>query len=432
MSFTSIARRAVALLSVLLVASLMASPAQAAKPGSPKSFTGYAFDTCVAPSNEVMDAWNVASPYAVVGIYTSGNSRYCDDSKQPHLSPAWVKRQAARGWRFMPIHVGVQAPCFDSSSGKRRMSTDAATARRQARAEADEAVGRAAYFGFGRGNAVYLDIEWYDRSDRRCDAVVMTFIDAFVQRAHQRKYKVGLYSSGSAAVTSVDQARRAGTKGFDFPDQMWFAWTNKRANTQGGPYLSSTFWKRNRIHQYHNNVAVSHGGHRVTIDKNVLAVGGGSRAKKEQKVCKMSPTLTRYRSLKAGSRGKDVKLLQCLLRRGGYKATITGRWNARTTKAVNAYRADLGWARNSAATRPLWTALLSRGKTPIALKRGKVGEPVHRLQRSLRAAGQKVNVTGVYDARTATAVRSYRKRIGLPGYQVADATVWAALQRGRR
>src|SRR5690606_31268954 len=145
-------RRLALVLTVLLVASLMGSPAHAAKPSTPKRFTGYAFDTCVAPPNEVMDAWNVASPYAVVGIYTSGVSRYCDDSKQPHLSPAWVKRQADRGWRFMPIHVGLQAPCFDATSNKRRMSTNGATARQQARVEADEAVSRAAHFGFAKGN----------------------------------------------------------------------------------------------------------------------------------------------------------------------------------------------------------------------------------------------------------------------------------------
>lgn len=425
-------RRLALVLVTLLIASLAAAPAQAAKPSSPTRFTGYAFDTCVAPSNEVMDAWNVASPYAVVGIYTSGNSRYCDDAKQPYLSPAWVQRQADRGWRFMPIHVGFQAPCFASNSGKLRMSTNATTARAQARADADEAVSRANRFGFGRGNTVYLDIEWYDRANRSCDAIVMTFIDAFVQRAQAARYKVGLYSSGSAAIQSVDVARLQNRKGFHFPDQMWFAWTNRKADVDGRPYLSNTNWAANRIHQYHNNVTSSYLGKKVTIDKNVLKVGGGSRAAKERKVCRMSPTLDRYRTLKARSKGKDVKLLQCLLRRAGHKATITGRWNARTTRAVNSYRSSLGWSRTSQASRSVWTALLSRGSTPIALKRGKTGEPVHRLQRSLRAAGQKVTVNGIYDARTQSAVRAYRKRVGLPTYVTADQRVWAALQRGRR
>lgn len=430
-SLARIGRRLAVVLGLVLIASLIGTPAHAGKPSSPKRFNGYAFDTCVSPSDQTMDAWNVSSPYTVVGIYTSGNSRYCDDSKQPYLSPTWVKRQANRGWLFLPIHVGYQAPCFASDS-KKKMSYDLTVARRQARADAEEAVERAAHFGFAAGNAVYLDIEWYKRSNAKCDAAVLTFIDAFVERVHLREYKVGLYSSGSAAIQAVDEARHAGRAGYDFPDQMWFAWTNKKANTDGRPYLANTFWKRDRMHQYHNNVTVSYAGRKVTIDKNVVDVGGGSRAKAEQKVCSMSPTLDRYRALKAGTKGKDVRLLQCLLRRAGHRATVTGRWNAHTTKAVNSYRASLGWKKTGLASRPMWTALISRGSTPIALKRGKVGEPVHRLQRGLRAAGQSVGVTGVVDARTVTAIRAYRKKMGLPAYQVAEAKVWASLQAGRR
>jgi len=427
-----LARRLAVVLGLVLVASLVGAPAQAAKPSSPTRFTGYAFDTCVAPSNEVMDAWNVASPYAVVGIYTSGNSRYCDDAKQPYLSPAWVARQAGQGWRFLPIHVGFQAPCFDSKSPKRRMSSDPATARRQGIADADEATSRAAYFGFARGNTVYLDIEWYDRTKRACNEAVLSFIDAFVERAHQRTYRVGLYSSASAAVQAVDLARQQRRPGFDIPNQMWFAWTNRKANTDGRPYLSSANWAKNRIHQYHNNVTVRHGGRSVLIDKNVVDVGGGSKAAKEKRMCGVSPTRDRYRGLKPGTKGDDVRLLQCLLRRAGHKATVTGRWNARTTKAVRSYRASQGWARKSTVTRSVWTALLSRGAKPVALKQGKTGEPVHRLQRSLRAAGYSVNVTGIVDSRTVKAVRAYRKSVGLPTWPTADRQVWAALQKGRR
>ncbi len=425
-------RRLGIVLTTLLVATLISAPAHAAKPSSPKRFTGYAFDTCVAPSDTVMDVWNVASPYAVVGIYTSGNSRYCDDSKQPYLSPAWVKRQASKGWMFLPIHVGYQAPCYDSKTKKHRMSSNVATARNQARSDADEATRRAAEFGFSRGNAVYLDIEWYNRADATCDTAVLEFIDAFVERTHQRGYKVGLYSSGSAAIQSVDAARHAGRAGMDYPDQMWFAWTNKRANLDGRPYLANTFWKRDRIHQFHNNVTLSYGGRKINIDKNVLSVGGGSRAVKQKKICGVSPTMNRYRSLKPGTRGKDVRLLQCLLRRTGHKATVTGRWNARTTKAVKSFRKSMGWSTTPNATRAVWTSLLARGSAPVSLKRGKTGEPVHRLQRSLRAVGYKVSVTGVFDTRTTSAVRAYRKRVGLPAYPTADRKVWSALKHGRR
>lgn len=423
-------RRLGLLLTALLTASLLSSPAHAAKPSSPKRFTGLAFDTCVAPSDRVMDVWNRASPFAVVGVYTSGNSRYCDDSKQPHLSPAWVQRQANAGWLFLPIHVGYQAPCFASTS-KRKMSYDLPTARRQARTDADEATSRAATFGFARGNAVYLDIEWYNRADSACDAAVLAFISAFTKRAHARGYKVGLYSSASAAIQSIDIARHRG-RSLHYPDQLWFAWGNETANTNGGEYLANTFWRGNRLHQYQLDVYASYGGRRLKIDRNVVEVGGGSRAAKEKKICRTSPTLTRYRGLKPGRRGQDVRLLQCLLRKSGYSVKPTGKWNKRTSRAVRSYRVSLGMTRKPVANKRVWVALLSRGSTAGVLKRGKSGQRVYRLQRSLRAAGQSVQATGVFDPRTVKAVRAYRKRVGLPAYPTADSTVWLALQAGRR
>jgi len=428
---TAVVRGLGTLLTALLAASLLSSPAHAAKPSTPQRFTGYAFDTCVAPSNAVMDRWNLASPYAVVGIYTSGNSRYCDDTKQPHLSPAWVRRQAAQGWLFMPIHVGRQAPCFAGS--KKKMSADPPTARKQARAEADEATSRAAQFGFARGNTVYLDIEWYDRGDARCNEAVLAFTSAFVKRAHVRGYRVGLYSSASAAIQAIDVARHRG-RSLHYPDQLWFAWTNRKANTRGLPYLQDTWWKRDRIHQFHNDITVSHGGQKYLIDKNVIDVGGGSRAKAEKKICKVQPSRARYRNLKPGKRGQDLRLLQCLLRKAGHpvKVTPSGRWNASTRKALRSYRRTLGMAPKPVANRRVWTALLSRGSTPVALKRGKSGQRVYRLQRALRAAGQNVDITGVFDAKTTAAVRSYRRSVGLPAWPSADRRVWAALQRGRR
>ncbi|MGH3473792.1 MAG: hypothetical protein ACRDOT_02655, partial [Aeromicrobium sp.] len=78
-----------------LAASLLVpSTAAAADPQAPGNFTGYGFDACVAPSQTVMDAWNLRSPYSAVGIYISGNSRYCSDRYQPNLSRTWVETNA--------------------------------------------------------------------------------------------------------------------------------------------------------------------------------------------------------------------------------------------------------------------------------------------------------------------------------------------------
>lgn len=417
-------------LTIALAVSLLAAPAQA-KPTSPKKFTGYGFDTCVSPSDQVMDAWNVASPYAVVGIYTSGNSRYCDDAKQPHLSPAWVKRQSSKGWTFLPIHVGYQAPCY-SNTAKHRMSSDPAKARVQGRADADEAVDRARYFGFGRANAVYLDIEWYNRANTTCNEAVLSFIDAFTERTHARGYKVGLYSSASAAIQAVDVARMNGRAGMDYPDQMWFAWTNKAANTNGAPYLSDVGWRNNRIHQFHNNVTQRYGGQKYLIDKNFIDVAGGSKATKDRKLCGVALTQKSYPRVGPGKKGDSVKLLQCLLKRAGFKNTANGKWNRSTAKAVRKLHVSLGRKASAKVTRVTWTSLLARGSVGTVLKRGHTGERVYRLQRSLKAAGQTVTVTGIFDARTTSAVKAYRMKVGLPAYPTADAKVWSALKHGRR
>ncbi len=409
----------------------VAAPAQAA-PKTPDRFTGYAFDICVAPSSQTMDRWNLTSPYSVIGIYTSGSSRYCSPEKgnSPHLSPAWVREQASKGWRFLTIHVGRQAPCY--SSRKTRMSRNVSVARGQAKADAREAVAEARRYGFGKRSTVYLDIEWYDRSDAGCDRAVLEFIDAFNEVVKAKGYRSGLYSSASAAIAAVDQARAAKRARFTFPNQVWFAWTNKKANTDGGTYLADAGWRRQRLHQYHNNTSVSHGGARLTIDKNYIDVGGGSRPGRDTKVCGVKQSQPRYKTLRTGSRGEQVKLLRCLLKREGLTRKAIGVYDRSTRIAVDRYRARQGWKRTGTASAAVWASLLAEGGTPRVLKRGSSGDSVWRLQRSLRAAGASVSLTGIFDARTTKAVQSFRRKHSQPGYPTATKGVWALLRDGKR
>ena len=137
-------RRLLPALLIGLVLPLITSlPAQAA-PSAPGSIEGYGFDACVAPDQATMDAWNLYSPYSAVGIYISGNSRYCHDAYQRNLSRAWVAKNASHGWRFLPIHVGYQAPCFTNNPSsrvqKKKMSSSLNTARAQGRSDAIESI----------------------------------------------------------------------------------------------------------------------------------------------------------------------------------------------------------------------------------------------------------------------------------------------------
>jgi peptidoglycan hydrolase-like protein with peptidoglycan-binding domain len=414
---------------------LLFSPARADGPEAPGDFTGHGFDTCVAPSQSVMDTWNLTSPFSAIGIYVSGNSRYCGDRYQPNLSAAWVARNAARGWKFMPIHVGRQVPCFKNNPKsrvqKKKMSTDVATARSQAVAEANETVAALVKYGFGPGSVSYLDIEWYART-AACDNVLLEFVDAWTEQLHAQGYQSGLYSSGSAAIKVVDQARLAGRPGMTLPDQLWNAWVNKKADTKGGPYLSDSGWANHqRIHQYHNGVDVTYGKKTLNIDKNFLDVGRGSVASPRVNPCGVAVTFATYPTLRAGANGAEVAALECLLKKQGLVHKVDTRYTGATARAVDRFRAKQGWSTTGVATRSTWTALLAAGSRPRVLKQGSVGEPVWRLQRALTAAGARPGLSGVYDARTVRAVQKYRKARKLPGYTTTESTVWSQLRRGK-
>jgi hypothetical protein len=430
------ARMTIAAITAALSATfLMSSPAAAAAPAAPGSFTGHGFDACVAPNQTVMDAWNLRSPYAAIGIYISGSSRYCGDAYQPNLSSAWVAKNAANGWRFMPIHVGRQSPCYknnpDSRVQKLHMSTNTTTARAQGKTDAAETVAALQKYGFPLGSVSYLDLEWYART-ATCDNAVLAFADGWTDYLHARGYKSGVYSSGSAAIALIDEARKAGRAGFTLPDHLWIAWTNKVANTDGGPYLSDAGWANHqRIHQYENGVNVAYGGYTLNIDKDFLDVGRGSVPVRQVLPCGVRMSFSAYPALRVGNTRPEVAALECLLKQQGLLVSVNDYFGTGTVAAIDKFRARMGWPPAGRTTPATWTALLSSGTNPRVLKQGSVGLSVWRLQRSLIAAGLHPRLTGVYDTYTVSAVRAYRQSRGLSVYSTTESTVWSLLQLGK-
>src|SRR4051795_10020675 len=138
-------------LATLLAGGVLASPARAANVVTPGNFTGYGFDQCTAPSQRAMDAWLTGSPYWVVGIYISGDSRGC--VSQPNLTPTWVRTQLAKGWRLLPITLGPQASCTTRERYLRQVrispdpTSDYVRARAQGRAEARKTIAAATRLG---------------------------------------------------------------------------------------------------------------------------------------------------------------------------------------------------------------------------------------------------------------------------------------------
>lgn len=402
-------------------------PAHAA-PGdgnaAPGSLTGYAFDTCAAPAQEVMDAWRLSSPYSAVGIYLGGENRLCD---QPELDADWVRTQHRRGWHLLPLWVGPQASCSGYAD---RMSSDLSAAEREGRAQAAAAVTAARGLGIGRGGTLYYDLEDYDIGPDDCRRAALSFLSGWTKALHGSGYRSGVYSSIGAAITSLDFAHRVSRGSYAMPDDIWFAWANGRSDVRTDRRVLSSEWDdHDRVHQYAIDVTQSFGGYTMSVDANWADVGRGSVARRSRPLCRgVDADLRRYPTLRMGRSGEAVRAAQCLLRRQHLtKAPITGRYDARTAAAVSKAQRRLDLPETGRLTRGTWTALLARGGRPL-LKVGDTGAAVLRLQRTLTAAlGRPVRIDGVVDKRTARAVAAYQRTQGLPATGVVTPEVWDSL-----
>ncbi|MFB7905319.1 DUF1906 domain-containing protein [Kitasatospora sp. NPDC056076] len=226
------------------------------------NWSGAAFDVCTAPSTDALRAWRAASPYGAVGIYVSGSQRGCP---QPRLTADWIHQARSMGWRFLPVHVGLQAPCADPSRKPRRI--DPAEAAQQGRDEAGEAVRAMRSLGFGRGAPVYLDIEAYPMRDAGCGRAVVEFTLGWTQALHAAGYRSGFYSSLDSGVADLAAAARAGSA--PLPDAVWYARWDDHADTASSGPLGPQLWaSHQRVHQYHGNVQETYAGETLTVDRD--------------------------------------------------------------------------------------------------------------------------------------------------------------------
>ena len=244
----------------------------------PGNFTGYAFDTCDAPSQRAMNAWRRGSKYAGIGIYVAGMNRAC--SSQPNLTRRWVRAQASRGWRLLPLVVGRQASCSPPGyyRGKRisaKPARDYARARAQGTSAARSGAKAVRRLGIGRGSVVWFDLEHFDLSNRRCRASAMAFTSAWTRQLHRQKFRSGLYSSAASGIRMVDAERASASRKRAVPDYIWVAEWNLR-DTLRSAYISKRgWWPNRRVHQYRGGHIERHGGVALAVDSNVLRTGAG-------------------------------------------------------------------------------------------------------------------------------------------------------------
>lgn len=227
-------------------------------------FAGAAFDTCAAPARRVMEAWR-ASPFGAIGIYISGDQRGC---RQEQLTAAWVSDVDAMGWRFLPLDVGLQAPCADNRR-LRRMSSDASTAAAQGAAAAAEAVRAAAGLGLLPGSPLYSDLEGYDREDAVCGETVRAYVRGWTSRLHEAGYLAGVYGNFASGMRGLSDGYLSALH--VRPDVVWNAHWDGRPTLTGWPGVPDEHWPAHqRIKQYRGDHYEVHGGLRVNIDSNIV------------------------------------------------------------------------------------------------------------------------------------------------------------------
>lgn len=405
---------------------------------TPGDFTGYGFDQCVAPTQKAMDTWWRKSPFSAVGIYISGDSRAC--RTQPDLSPTWVATQVARGWRLLPIALGPQASCqprFPRYADDFRISATPtggyAKAAQQGAAEADKNAADATAYGIGPGSTIWYDLEGFDLTNTHCRESALVFTSAWVSRIKALGYVAGFYSSASSGIKMLEDARTKRPGQFALPDRIWIARWDGVANTST-TYIPEDGWRPGgRMKQYLGGHNETWGGVTINIDSNFIDLGAGSVPAPEARCPGTRLGFWKYPALTpSAAKPTRVKVLQCLLtEQGTYSGPVNGSYDAATVAAARAWQAKRKFTPTDTFEKRHWTALLAAGAR-TTVKRGSVGESVHRLQRALNAAGAgRFRASGVVDAKTEAALRAYQRRLRIPVSGVATRQTWNKLQQGR-
>ena len=362
-------RRLIATLAVLV--GTTGGPARADNVVTPGDFTGYGFDQCLAPTQDSMDRWLNYSPFWAVGIYISGDSRAC--RSQPHLTPAWVTRQLARGWRLLPITLGPQASChpgFPRYRDDRKIDPtpgpagNYAAARKQGVAEAGKTVAAATALGIVAGSTLWYDLEGFDATNTRCRESALRFLSGWTRRLHALGYVSGAYSSAGSGIKMLDDARVDRPDMFHLPDQIWIARWDGLANTSTS-YIRSDGWMPGaRMKQYQGGHDETWGGVRINIDRNYLDLGKGSVTSPETHCDGTRVSFKTYDPLQPGiALPAKVLALQCLLtEKGLYAGALDGVYAKKLVGAVHAWQTAHALTLSDNWSRKAWMSLLADGR----------------------------------------------------------------------
>jgi uncharacterized protein YraI len=251
------------------LAALTITPA-AAEPATTLSYppsasatrlTGYAFDTCTAPSLPNMQTWRTASHYRGVAVYIGGVSRSC---AQPNLTATWVTAASLQGWGIIPTYVGYQAPCTHRSNATKFTGITAATL---GTADAADAVLQAQALGLLPGSAIYGDMEHYSPTDAACRTAVLSYVSAWTKELHGLGYLAGMYANLSSGAKHLSEAYIA--PAYTRPDVLWVARWDGIATLTGWAGIPNAHWSNHqRAKQFLGDHDETYGGVKINIDSD--------------------------------------------------------------------------------------------------------------------------------------------------------------------
>lgn len=132
-------------------------------------------------------------------------------------------------------------------------------------------------------------------------------------------------------------------------------------------------------------------------------------------------------TIRMGSRGNVVKLLQCYLNLYGNSLTVDGVFGSGTHDAVIRFQRDNSLTEDGIVGRNTWRAIMRQGDLPT-LRQGNRGVYVRYLQEKLLSKLYPIgSVDGVFGAKTLTAVREFQQENGLAPDGVVGPLTWAKL-----
>lgn len=229
------------------------------------------FDTYRYPGDEAMRRWKRAAPYEWVGYYLPAPC---------HPDTSWSgtrERLEAMGWGLAVLYVGQQAWDQNPAPVRRGRRTtrpeegptchEALVHADRGRADGEDAVRRTVLEGFPNGTAIFLDVEYMERTPREMRAYVRAWTRAVLADG---RFRPGAYvHARNARIVHADIAREYGAAGVPGAVPMWVA---------GG----RGFHRRRAPHEVGHDFAVvwqgeldrweTWDGIRLPIDVNVASV----------------------------------------------------------------------------------------------------------------------------------------------------------------